>query len=317
MVIAARAVENSSADVSRGILLMLVGALIIPVLDALAKILVTEHGVSPGEVSLIRLVQQALYMLPLLLFTEGPRALKVRRLGLHLLRGALLGVGGVFFFAALRFMPLADTTAIFFVEPMLVTVLSAVILGETVGWRRAVAVGVGFGGAMLIIRPSFADLGFIAVLPVLCAVCIAVYSILSRLLADTGSALAMHVFGGIGGTLALALLMVFGSALDVQELSLTLPTRLDTWLIFLATGIVGLVGHTFFAQAFRLAPASTLAPFAYAEIVSAVILGYLVFGSFPDTLKWAGIAIIVGSGAYIFHRERLIARRAPTNAAER
>jgi drug/metabolite transporter (DMT)-like permease len=126
----------------------------------------------------------------------------------------------------------------------------------------------------------------------------------------------MHFYGGVGGTLALGLLMLAGSAMGIDELKLTLPTRPDTWAIFLGTGIVGLVGHLLFAQAFRLAPASTLAPFAYGEIVSAVMLGYLVFGSFPDAFKWVGIAIIVGSGAYIFHRERFVARRTALGIAE-
>ncbi len=308
-------IENTPAETLRGIVVFLVASAFIPLLDAFGKLLVTTHGLSAGEVAMIRLAMQVVMVLPVLVFAEGWSALHIRHPLLNLLRGVLLGLAGIAFFGALRFMPLADATAIFFVEPMIVTVLSAVFLKETVGARRIAAVIVGFVGALIVIRPNFAAFGFAALLPMGAAVCIAFYLILGRSLSRTASPLAMMVYAGVGGAVTVALLSALAAPFSIPDMAIVLPRGVDVWLLLLGAGIVGTLGHLMFLEAYRLAPASVLAPFGYVEIVSAVFLGFLLFGDFPDGPKWIGIVIIVGSGIFIYWRERRLSQRiarAPT-----
>ena len=303
--------ENTPAETVRGMAVFLVASAIIPVLDAIGKLLVTTHGLPPGEVAMIRLALQFAMILPFLLAKEGWGALRIRHPLLNLLRGALLGLGGIAFFGALRFMPLADATAIFFVEPMIITLLSAVVLKETVGWRRIVAVLIGFVGALIVIQPNFAAFGFAALLPMVAAVSVAIYLILGRRLSRTASPLAMMAYAGAGGTVTLAVASAITAPFAVADLAVVMPRGLAVWALLLGAGIVGTVGHLMFLDAYRLAPAAVLAPFGYVEIVSAVFLGFLLFDDFPDGPKWIGIAIIVGSGVFIYWRERRLSLRIP------
>ncbi|MBC8130370.1 MAG: EamA family transporter [Rhizobiaceae bacterium] len=300
---------DSFTDIRRGLVLMVTGSFLIPGLDAAAKLLTERHDLSAGEIGLLRFLLQTLMVLPLLLATEGTAGLRIERPLLNLLRGVLLGLATFLFFTALKFMPLADATAIFFIEPMLVTILSVVFLKETVGWRRGVAILVGFAGAMIVIRPNFLALGPVAVLPALTAACVAVYAVLSRSLSKGSSPLAMHFYAGLGGLAALSVACAYGVATGVPDLALTMPEGPEAWVLILTLGVFATVCHLMFIHAYRLAPASLLAPFGYIEIISAVLLGFVLFGEFPDPAKWVGIAVIMGSGIYIAWRENLVVRR--------
>ena len=294
---------NSATEVRRGLLLMIAGSLMIPLLDALAKVLGDVHGLPAAEIALGRCVIQALVVLPLLLALDGFAALRVQHLGLNILRGALLGLSSYAFFLALKFMPLASATAIFFVEPILITLLSGLVLRERIGRRRIVAVVVGFVGALIVIRPNFASLGWVAGLPLLTAALIAVYSILSRRLSAGSTPLAMHFYAGVGGT-AVLFPMILGGGIGAPELVVELPRSSLAWGLLMAVGVLAAIGHFLFIKAYRLAPASVLAPFAYLEIISATLLGFAIFGDFPAAMDWLGIAIIVASGASLFLHER-------------
>ncbi|MCB8840454.1 DMT family transporter [Aurantimonas sp. VKM B-3413] len=299
--------ENTPAETIRGIVIMASGAAFIPLLDAFGKILVTTYEVPPGEVSLIRLILQAVMILPLLLLRHGIKGLATRHPRTNFLRGALLGIGGIAFFGALKFMPLADAVAVFLVEPMIVTLLSALLLKESVGWRRILAVLAGFVGALIIIRPSYAVFGLASLLPLAAAIAVGLYLILSRRVSRGTTPMGMLFYAGLGGAAVVALLIAVGEALAIPDLSFRWPREAAVWGIFLVMGAVGTAGHLCFIEAYRLAPASLLAPFGYIEIVSAIILGYLFFSELPDAPKFLGIAIIVGSGLFIYLRERRLA----------
>ena len=141
--------------------LMLAAMLILPGIDAIAKWL--SGSISSGQVAWSRFFFQTLLMLPLFLRTRG--AIMTQALPLHALRGALIALATLLFFSALKYLPLADAISIFFVEPLILTLLSALFLGESVGWRRLAAVATGFAGALIVIRPSFSALGAPALLP--------------------------------------------------------------------------------------------------------------------------------------------------------
>ena len=191
------------------------------------------------------------------------------------------------------------------------TALSTVVLGERVGWRRWLAVAVGFVGALFIIRPSWAVFGTVALLPLGAAFLFAGYLLLTRRLRVEGSLLAAQFITGVAGTVALAFSLLAAGAVNPAEMRAVLPNGIQ-WLQMLGVGAVSFLAHGLVVLAFRHAPAATLAPLNYLEIVSATLLAYLVFGDFPAPPVWLGIAIIVGSGLYVAHRER---RRAALAAA--
>ena len=284
--------------------LMLVAMLVLPGIDAIAKWL--SDSISAGQIAWSRFLFQTILMLPLFLHTRG--VIWTRALPLHALRGALIALTTLLFFSALRHLPLADAISIFFVEPLILTLLSAMFLGEPVGRRRLTAVAVGFAGALIVIRPSFAALGTPALLPLGAALSFAVYLMLTRKLAQHEQPERMQFYAGVFGGLAMTVALALGSVADVAALSFRWPDR-EQWLLLAGLGVIATGGHLLVVHAFQRAPAGLLAPFQYVEIVGATILGLVFFDDFPDATTWIGVAIIVGAGMYVFHREATIARR--------
>jgi S-adenosylmethionine uptake transporter len=299
--------QHPAPEVVKGMLIMAVAVLTLPGLDAFAKL--AAESVPVGEIAWFRFIFQTLVLLPFVLWRHRgwPR---VHRLPVHALRGALMALATLLFFAALARMPMAEAIAIFFVEPLILTLFSALFLGETVGWRRVAAILVGFAGALLVIRPSYAAFGTAALLPLGTAVCFAGYLALSRSLSRDGDALTMQFTTGVVGGIVMTMALVAGWAVDITVLNPVVPDG-NALVLMVGMGVVATTGHLLLTQAFRFAPAGILAPFQYLEIISATALGYLVFGDLPDDLTVIGVTIIVGSGLYIFHRERMNARSSP------
>ena len=300
---------SGDRQVEFGILLMVIGMLLIPGIDAIAKFL--SDSVPPGQVAWSRFLFQSLYLLPFVLLGGGPRSNRAlgRDLGLQALRGMLIALATLFFFWGLKYLPLADAISIFFVEPLILTLLAAVILKEPVGWRRLGAVALGFVGALIVIRPSFQVFGWPAVLPLCAAGCFAFYLLLTRRLARSGDAIAMQFLSGIFGGLTLSLALGIGAAGSLAVIDPVWPT-VSEWLLMALLGLIATSGHMFVVHAFRRASPSILAPFQYLEIITATLLGLLVFGDFPEPLTWLGVAIIIASGLYVFQRERRLRRQA-------
>lgn len=302
-------VEFSQASTMRGLALMAFAMTILPGMDAIAKYMATTGGMSPGQVTFYRFFFQVACTLPLLLTIDGGAALRPKRPWMNLLRGALHGAASLLFFVAVKYMPLADVFAIYFVEPFILTALSAAFLGEKVGWRRWLAIVVGFGGALIVIQPSFALFGVTALLPVACAFLFAVYLFLNRAIGEGDSPLTMQTLAGFGGMIFVGVALLGGHAAGAADFALSLPESMLALGLLLILGTLSGYAHLLVVRAFRLAPLSLLAPFQYFEIISATILGYALFGDFPNASKWLGIAVIVGSGLFILWRERVRGRR--------
>lgn len=288
----------------KGMIVMASAMMFLPLLDAIGKWLATVDSVPPATISFSRFLVQALLTAAILLGLGGWRGLKTHNLKGHLIRGALMGLGSLCFFAAVKYMPLADATAVFFVEPLLLTLLSAVFLKEQVGWRRLTAVVVGFIGTLIVIQPSFELFGWVSLLPLGTAACLAIYLAMNRKYGINDSPLVMQFYAGLGGAAFTGPVIIIGEIIGHADLGFGLATLPFSWALLAAMGLVGTTGHLLMVQAFRLAPASMLAPFQYLEIVMAVLLGLFVFGEFPTPSKWLGILIIAGSGIYVFMRER-------------
>lgn len=299
-------IADDRNTVGQGMALMALAVTVLPVIDAIAKLL--SPGISPVQISVARFVIQS--ALAALFCSIGPwRGPMVNRsFAGHALRGILASTATTFFFAAVAVMPLANTLAIFFVEPMILTAMGALILKERVGPRRWIAVAVGLVGAMVVIRPNWSDFGAASLLPLGAAVTFAGYLLVTRRMAGTASAFAMQFMSGLSAMALMSAVLIVTSLMGIEGyVAVTMNDR--QMVLLLAMGLVSFVSHLMVVAAFSKAPASVLAPLNYLEIVSATFLGLVLFGDFPDTITWLGIALIVASGLYIAHRERASRRR--------
>lgn len=214
---------------------------------------------------------------------------------LQAVRGLLLVAEMGLFVWAFRIMHLADVQAIAAVTPLMVIALSVPMLGETVGWRRWSAVAVGFVGVLLIVRPGFQIIGLGTLIVLAGAALFALYQILLRMVGRTDGAGTTAVWSAMMGAIATSFVAPF---------DWVWPT-LEGWWLLAAAAILGALGHTIYSKAFVLAPAAVLQPFNYLMLVFAVILGWLIFDHLPDMWTFMGAGLIVASGLYAFHRERL------------
>ena len=290
------------ARIVSGLSIMAVAMLVVPIIDAIAKIMSAE--MSPIQISWSRFVITLVVLAPVIVLRGGWSALRPPQFGLHMLRGAGIAGATVFFFGALASMPMADVAAIFFVEPLILTLFSAIFLGESIGWRRILAVAIGFAGAMIVIRPSFAEVGATALLPICAALCFAGYMVLTKILSGTTDAWTMQTMAGLSGTVLLGTILFFADIGGVAEA--VIPTVEQAGLL-LVIAAVAIICHTAIIFALRRVDAGLIAPLQYLEIIGATFYGFLFFGDFPDAMTWLGIAIIVGSGLFVFHRQRVTA----------
>ncbi|MHC5654622.1 DMT family transporter [Stappia sp.] len=292
--------EIPAATVMRGIVLMSAAMLLVPLMDVTAKYLTAT--LPPLQITLGRFAFQMLFALATAAIGPGVAVLKAPNIWPHLLRGVFLSGASVCFFTAIAIMPVADAIAIFFIEPMILTALSAVVLREPVGPRRWAAVAVGLVGAIIIIRPGFATFGATALLPLATALLFALYLMITRQLSGSGGMLCVQFTAGLAGTVVLGVAFIAANIAGYAPAMAVTP-RLPDWGLLATVGALSFFAHGLIVKAFAAAPASVLAPFNYLEIISATLFGYLVFGDFPDGPTWIGIALIVGSGIYIAHRE--------------
>ncbi len=291
-----------------GILLMAAFALIAPGMDACAKLI--GDTVAVGQVAATRFLAQAVLLFPLALARGWLHRPDAHEAGLHLARAALLLVATAFFVAALRALPIADAIAIFFVEPFILTLMGGLLLGEPLGPRRYIACGVGFAGALLVIQPSFREVGLVAFLPLVTALCFASYMVLTRRMTSHMHPITLQVYTGLAAlALAVPLLWAFDGS-GIAPLDPVWPARRELWLLA-GLGLIATLAHVCISFALTFAPASMLAPIQYLEIVGATVLGFVLFEDLPGRVAFAGIALIVGSGLYVYLRERHLQRRPP------
>lgn len=289
------------SGVTFGLFMMVLSVLVTPLVDVFSK-LATETMPS-AEISFFRFFLQILFTLPVLIVRRTWPQLNWHTTRMHMMRGGVLCLSMLTFVAALRSMEVADAVAIFFVEPIILTILSSIILKETIGWRRYTACGVGFIGAMLVVQPSFQEVGAVAFLPIITAFCIAISAILTRMLSRHQDPFVMQVETSSWAFIFSGIIIGLGQFAGSTAFEMVWPDLTGViWLI--GTGFTAAIGGILGIFAYRNAPPSTLAPLQYLEIVTATLFGWLVFHALPDALKWLGIAIIIGSGLYIIWRER-------------
>jgi drug/metabolite transporter (DMT)-like permease len=286
----------------KALVYMVIAMLLLPGLDAFAKLLSDYQ--SPGQIVLYRFFFQAVFLFPIVLYRgELISALSISPL-IQFMRGALMVLATTFFFTALKYMPLAESISIFFVEPMILTILSAILLGEVIRIRRILAIIVGFIGALIVIKPSFAIFGWAAIFPLCAAFCFAFYVVFTRQLSGRLSPLPMQFSAGVTALIVSTIMLCLGYQFEIDYIMPGIPHHSEIWLV-VGLGVFATLGHIFLTSAVRYADTGLLAPFQYLEIISAILLGYLIFSDIPDHQTILGLIIIISSGIYLMHRERL------------
>lgn len=277
-------------------ILQAVGAVVLfSVSDAMAKVL--RVSLPAAEVAWLRYMTFAAFA-AVLAARNGLPALRSRRPGLQVLRGVTLVGSAAFFIAGLGRLPLAEAAAISFISPAFITALSIPFLGEVVGIRRWAAVLAGLLGVLIVIRPGGGALQAAALFPLASAACWAVTIIITRRMGTLDRSETTLLWSAWTGLLLLTALVPFG---------FIVPSAGQVAL-GVGIGLAASTGQYVLILAYRRAAASLLAPFSYVQLLSSTLLGALVFGAVPDGMTLLGASVIIASGLYTIHRERVRAR---------
>lgn len=285
----------------RAIGLMCLAWTLFACLDTTAKYLGSATNLPAAQVVWMRFLGQFIAMVAALGLIAVPDLLRTHRLKTQIGRSFLLLGSTTLNFLALKHLRLDQTTTVGFLTPLTVAVLAGPMLGEWIGWRRAIAIIVGFAGILLAIRPGLTDVHPAFLLSFGSMLCYAVFSIVTRYLAPFDSAEVTLFYSLLAGTLIVA---PFALAEWVW------PADKFIWVLLLSMGVYGGLGHYLFILAHRYARASIIAPFLYISLLTHTTAGFLVFGQLPDQWTLAGAAVVILSGLYLLQRERATSRAA-------
>jgi drug/metabolite transporter (DMT)-like permease len=277
-------------------------------------------GYALHQVILVRAFVGILFILGVIgVSGMGIAALKTRRVWAHVIRATVVMVSNVTYFLGLAAMPIADAAAIGFIAPVLVTIISAVVLREQVGWHRWGAVVLGLLGVIIMLRPE-GEFHWAAVLILFSALCYAITQNMTRWLKETESAVTINFYTQIAFLTVSVCMGVWvgdGHLAGSSDASLAFLFRVwvvppvGDWLFFIGTGVAVAAGGMLLGHAYRTNPPALIAPFEYTSMPLAVIYGLLFFGTFPDAQGWIGIALIISAGLYTLYRETVLRRRRP------
>lgn len=298
-----------------GIVCVLGGVLALTLQDALIKWL--SATLPLHEITLVRSVVAVAITLAIVRLEGGFGLLRTRRPGLHAARAALLVTANVCFFMGVASMPLAEATAVFFIAPLFITALSVPLLGERVGARRWAAVLAGMAGMAVMLRPAGEAFDPVALFPAAAALAYALLQIVTRRLGatDRASSMALYVHAAfVIVSAAVGLAIGDGRFAGSGHPSLDFLLRAWSWpvgretALLAACGVLISIGAYLLFQAYRVARPAVLAPFEYVALPLALFWGVLLWGDWPDAVAMSGMALIVGSGLYVFHRETVRGR---------
>ncbi|MGY0793985.1 DMT family transporter [Azospirillum argentinense] len=287
-------------DPVRGILMVVAAVFFFSCSDATAKYL--AQTLPSIEIGWMRYVGFTTLLLPLMI-RGGPPVMKTASPGLQVLRGLGMLGSALFFIMGMHYLPLAEAAATSYVSPVFVTVLSILVLGEKIGPRRWAAVLVGLLGVLIVIRPGGAAFQPAAIFPILSAMSWATGVVITRKMTGQEHPTTTLIWSALTGLAVLTVILPF---------NFTMPTATEVALGALV-GLVSTMGQWLMVQAYRFGEASVLAPCSYVQIVWSTLLGFLIFGALPDHWTFLGTGIIIASGLYTAHRERL--RKKQKNAA--
>ena len=287
---------NHNSKTLKAIGLVLLAMAIMPLIDVIAKYL-GRQNLPIMELVWARFFFGTLVTLPFAYASVGIEAFRPSSPILNSIRATSLILGTFCFFFSLKFLPIADTLSIFFVQPLLITALSPFFLGEHVDGKRWSVVFLGFIGVLIIIRPGIQTLNLGHLFAFLAGCCSACYYLITRKLKGKANPLLNTFQTSAIGAIALSLITpLFWNSPSISQ-----------WALFLCLGAIAIVGHYLVTKAYDYAEASLLSPLNYSEMITSVLLGWLFFGDFPDQYTFMGVAILIACAIYISNNERQLA----------
>ena len=277
----------------KAIILNLSAWVMLPIMDGFAKYLSSTIPVL--QITWSRYFFTVIIVLPVMLvffrknfkWTEQPK--------LQLIRGLLLFCANILFFYSISVISLAKALTLAFIAPLIVTILSPILLGEKVGFRRWAAVITGFIGSLIVLRPGFVEINLESLAAIGTGFLYGVYLIVTRKLHNSDHPLLTLLLTGVVGAIIGSIIMP----------SVWVKPTATEWYMMFAIGFFASIGHLLLILSLRYADASKLAPFGYFEIITNIIIGYYFFNHFPDSWTFLGLFVIISSGIYIFRREAL------------
>jgi drug/metabolite transporter (DMT)-like permease len=271
-----------------GILFICGAGILFPVMNGFAKFLGSDYN--SIQVSWARAFGHIVFMMATFVPRYGLGMLRTRRPVFQVGRSALLSLSNLSFFFAIVYIPIAEAACISLTAPLVVALLAWPLLGERTTKGRLIALGIGFVGVIVVIRPGTELFHWATLGVVVSATSYALYQIMTRMVATVDTPETSAIYSSIFGSFGLLFVMPF-----VWKT----PETLRDIALFCSLGVLGAMGHYFVARALQLAPANVVTPFQYFQLIGSVVVGYFFFGNFPDVLTWVGAAIIVGAGLYI------------------
>ena len=298
-----------AAAPASAIFLVIAACFLFSFLDTSAKYLV-QQGMEALFITWVRFTVHLVLVLVMFRVWSSRMMFRTANLPGQVVRGVLMFGSTIFNFMALQTLQLAETISMAFFSPMVVVALAGPLLGEWAGWRRWLAVVVGFIGVLVVTRPGFGTFGIGYLFSLGFVACHSLYIIMTRKMAATESAESLIFYSALTPALFL---------LPTVPLYGTMPKEALQWGLLLVTGVCGGLGHWLLIKAYKQATTAALAPYPYTQIVWMVALGWFVFNDLPDMWTLVGASIIVASGLYIVHREHRLrlASRAALGAEER
>lgn len=292
--------EHKKDHQQNGLWIMILAMLLIPSVDVLAKLL--SKDMAPVQISFLRVALQAVF---LVVAIRGlPRLIHSTSLtGKLLMASFLVNTAVTCMVWSLVTMPVANAVALFFIEPLLVMLLSSFLLNEKSTPVKYLLAMIGLAGAMVVIRPNWQLYGWSSVLPMLAALFYALYLITVRTVRTQLPTSEMQAYISLVGILIMGAVLIVGQTTEIEVLQWS-SIQSAHWHLLVMLGFFSALTHWLISTAFSLSKATTLAPLRYLEIISATALGYIIFDDYPDLLTWVGTAIILGSGLCLVYLDR-------------
>ncbi|MBT7613072.1 MAG: DMT family transporter [Rhodospirillaceae bacterium] len=288
--------DQAPGQTARGIGLMILAMCLMASMDATAKWLVEEHSIA--QILLVRFLMFLVVALALAARRGLAETLRSKNPGLQVIRSLVMLAEIYVFIWAFSLLPLADVHGIAAVSPLMAMALAVPLLGEKVGWHRWAAVAIGFVGVLVIVRPGSGVMGSAALVALFAAFLWGLFQVLIRKVGLNDSVETTALYTAIIAVIVLGVTAPF----------MWQPVDRGGWGLLLLVGVLGSLGHLVLFRALQLAPASTLQPFSYTMVVWATVMGFLMFGDFPDSWTIIGIGIGIAGGLYAFSREHAASR---------
>ena len=266
----------------------------LPIMDGFAKYLSADLPVL--QITWARYFFTVAFTFPIMIFFYKNQLKLSDKPKLQFIRGLILLTANICFFYSISVISLAKALTLAFIAPLIVTAFSPVFLGEKVGFRRWLAVIIGFIGSLVVIRPGFVEINLANLAALGTGIMYGFYLIITRKLSTSDNPLLTLLLTGVVGAVIISCVMPF----------VWVQPSINQWSMMAAIGIFACIGHLFLILSLKYADASKLAPFSYFEIITNIIIGYYFFGDFPDNWTFLGLFIIVLSGIYISKRDNLV-----------